>query len=135
MRTCALALLLALASCKKDEVKPEPPAPAAPIAAKPAEPPKPVEATATGRVIELEVTDEGFVPAKLQVKANEPLTLRVTRKTDETCATDLLIEGTDINVPLPLGKPAIINWTPTRAGAVKFGCAMDKMIGGVLLVE
>ena len=28
-----------------------------------------------------------------------------------------------------------VTWTPTKAGKVKFGCAMDMMIGGVLLVE
>lgn len=120
MRTCALALVLVMSGCTKNEVKPD-----ASV----------TTPTPTARVIDLEVTSEGFVPAKLTVKANEPLTLRVTRKTDETCATDLLIEGTDINVPLPLGKTVSVSWTPTHAGAVKYGCAMDKMIGGVLLVE
>lgn len=134
MRTCVLAVILAVSACKKDEVKPDASA-TAPVAAKPVEAPKPVEAAATGRVIDMQVTAEGFVPANLKVKANEALTLRITRKTDETCATELLIEGTDINVPLPLEKTVSVNWTPTKAGAVKYGCAMDKMVGGVLLVE
>lgn len=129
MRTCALAVLVAFSGCKKDEVKPDASVTAAPVAAKPAEP------AATGRVIELAVTTEGFVPSDVKVKVNEPLTLRVTRKTDETCGTELLIEGTDVNVPLPLNTTVSIEWTPTKAGAVKYGCAMDKMVGGVLLVE
>ncbi len=134
MRTCVLAVILTVSACKKDEVKPDASV-TAPVAAKPAETPKPVEAAATGRVIDLQVTAEGFVPANLKVKANEALTLRITRKTDETCATEILIEGTDINVPLPLEKTVSVNWTPKKAGAVKYGCAMDKMVGGVLLVE
>jgi plastocyanin domain-containing protein len=117
--TCML-LTLALPGCKKEEVKPAEPVVQAP--------PK------TNRIT-LEVTGDGFVPSNVKVKAGEPVTLVVTRKTDETCATDLLIEGTDINTPLPLNKAVEIAWTPTKAGAVKFGCAMDKMIGGVLLVE
>jgi len=136
MRTCVLAAILAMSACKKDEVKPDASVTApAPVAAKVEEAPKPVENTATGRVIDMQVTAEGFVPANVKVKANEALTLRITRKTDETCATEILIEGTDINVKLPLEKTVSVNWTPTKAGAVKYGCAMDKMVGGVLLVE
>jgi plastocyanin domain-containing protein len=83
----------------------------------------------------MEVTGDGFVPSNVTLKAGEAVTFVVTRKTDETCATDLLIDGTDIKVALPLDKPVEIAWTPTKAGKVKFGCAMDMMIGGVLLVE
>ena len=120
MRTLTLAVLLVLVACKKDEVKVD-----APPAAK----------TAGARRIELAVTTDGFVPDNVRLKANEPVTLVVTRKTDETCATEILIDGTDINAPLPLDKPVEVAWTPTKAGQVKFGCAMDKMIGGILLVE
>lgn len=127
-----LSITLALAACKKEEAAPTP---------KPAEPAKPAEVVkapapaGTPRTITLEVTGDGFVPANITLKANEPVKLVVTRKTDETCATDLLIDGTDIKVALPLDKPVEVAWTPTKAGKVKFGCAMDMMIGGVLLVE
>jgi plastocyanin domain-containing protein len=116
MRTLALTLLtLTLAACKKDEA----------VAPKPAPSPR----------IAMEVTGDGFVPANVTVKAGQPVTLVITRKTDETCATDILIEGTDIKTPLPLNKPVEVAWTPAKAGKVKFGCAMDMMVGGVLLVE
>lgn len=117
MRTLSLAILLMLGGCKKDEVKPEA-----------------ARASATRR-IELAVTTDGFVPGNVTVKAGEPVTLVVTRKTDETCATEILIEGTEINAALPLDKPVEVAWTPAKPGKVKFGCAMDKMIGGILLVE
>ncbi len=128
MRTLLFVAALSFVACKKEEVRADVP-PSSPAVA--------VEksATAEGRVITMEVTPDGFVPDNVKVKANEPVTLRITRKTDETCATEILIEGTDINVPLPLFKTVSVNWTPTRAGAVKYGCAMDKMISGVLLVE
>jgi plastocyanin domain-containing protein len=123
-----LSSLLLVTACKEE--KASPPA-AAPVAVKPAEAPKP----AGPRVVEMAVTDDGFVPANVTLKANEPVTFRVTRKTDETCAKDLLIEGTDIKLALPLNTAVEVAWTPTKAGKVKFGCAMDMMIGGVLLVE
>lgn len=90
---------------------------------------------ATPRVIALEVTADGFSPDNIALKANEPVKFVVTRKTDETCATDLLIDGTDIKVPLPLNSAVEVAWTPTKAGKVKFGCAMDYMVGGMLVVE
>ncbi|MDP1822967.1 MAG: cupredoxin domain-containing protein [Archangium sp.] len=141
MRTpLALTLLtLTLAACKKDEALPKPPvaeAPKAVVAAEPAKPEAaPAPAAAAGNRISMEVTGDGFVPANVTVKAGTPVTLVITRKTDETCATDILIDGTDIKVALPLNKPVEVAWTPTKAGKVKFGCAMDMMIGGVLLVE
>lgn len=130
MRALILGIVVVLAGCKKEA------APAAPVAVKPAEPAKVAPTPPTGpRVITMEVTEDGYVPANVTVKVNEPVTLRVTRKTDETCARELLIDGTDINAELPLNTPVDIAWTPTKAGQVKFGCAMDKMISGVLLVE
>ena len=38
------------------------------------------------QVVTMEVTSEGFVPAQVKVKANQPVKLVVTRKTDRTCA-------------------------------------------------
>lgn len=132
MRTLLILSLLTLAACKKDE--PTPPAKVA-EAPKAVEAPKPAEPSKGGKRVSMEVTGDGFVPANVTLKAGEPVTFVVTRKTDETCATDLLIDGTDIKVALPLDKPVEIAWTPAKAGKVKFGCAMDMMIGGVLLVE
>ncbi|MEW5742965.1 MAG: cupredoxin domain-containing protein [Myxococcota bacterium] len=126
----SLFLITSLAGCKKDDAAKEA---GAPVPVKPAaEAPKPA---ASARVVPLEVTSDGFVPANVSLKAHEPVTLRVTRKTDETCATEILIDGTDINVKLPLNTAVDVAYTPTKAGSVKFGCAMDKMVGGVLLVE
>jgi plastocyanin domain-containing protein len=140
MRTLVIALAAAfvLTACKKEEPaaapKPAPAPAAAPAAPTPAPAPE-AAAPAGPRVIAMEVTGDGFVPANITVKAGEPVKFVVTRKTDETCALDLLIEGTDIKAPLPLNQAVEVAWTPTKAGKVKFGCAMDMMIGGMLVVE
>jgi plastocyanin domain-containing protein len=124
MRTSSMiACCLALAACAKKGEVPSSPTPTV------------QKASAEPRRILLEVTDDGFVPDAIKLRANEAVTLVITRKTDETCATDLLIDGTDINVPLPLNKAVEVAWTPSKAGSVKFGCAMDMMVSGVLLVE
>jgi plastocyanin domain-containing protein len=87
------------------------------------------------RVIKMEVTPDGYVPANLKVKKGEPLELRITRTTNDTCATEILIEGTSINAPLPYKEEVIVRWTPEKTGAVKYGCHMEMMISGVLMVE
>ena len=99
-----------------------------------APPPAPAAAPA-GKTIEMSVTDKGFEPAVVKVKKGEPVTLVITRKTDKTCATEIVIDEEKISTKLPLGKPVTVTFTPKKAGDIKYGCAMGKMIGGVLKVE
>jgi plastocyanin domain-containing protein len=88
------------------------------------------------QVVTIDVTGAGFVPApvKVKVKANQPVKLVVTRKTDRTCATEIVIKDYGINKPLPLNQPVEIRFTPTKPGKVRYACAMD-MIAGVIIVE
>ncbi len=117
----ALTSLAGLSGCKKDE-----------SIATPVAPPTPGGGP---RVIAMSVTEKGFEPAKISLIKGAPVKFVVTRTTESTCATELLVDGTDINVPLPLNAPTSIDFTPAKSGQVKFGCAMDKMVSGVLLIE
>jgi len=87
-----------------------------------------------GRKIEMSVTEDGFVPDNVKVKKGEPLQLVITRKTDRTCATEIVIKDYGINTKLPLNKPVTVSFTPTKTGNVRYACGMD-MIAGVLVVE
>jgi plastocyanin domain-containing protein len=80
------------------------------------------------------VTSDGFVPARAKVKVGQPVTLRVTRKVDRTCATDIVIKDYDINKPLPNGQTVEVTFTPAKAGSIRFACPMD-MISGELIAE
>jgi plastocyanin domain-containing protein len=92
--------------------------------------------TAAGtRRVELTVTDKGFEPSPVTVKAGEPLELVVTRKTDKTCATEIIVKDYGIDKKLPLNEPVVVAFTPKAKGQIKYGCAMDQMIAGVLVVE
>lgn len=93
------------------------------------------EKTSSPREIALTVTKQGFEPSPIKVKKGEPLKLKVTRTTDRTCAKDLLIENSDVKAKLPLNETVDVLYTPTRTGQIKFGCAMNMMISGVLIVE
>lgn len=85
--------------------------------------------------IEVAVTDHGFVPNRIGAQAGKPITLVITRKTERTCATEILFAGTEGKTELPFGKTVAVTYTPKAAGEVKFGCAMGMMIGGVLAVS
>jgi len=85
------------------------------------------------RVVEMQVTGEGFVPAQIKVKKGEKLRLVITRKTERTCATEIVIKGYGINTPLPLDKAVTVELTPKASGEIRYACAMN-MIGGVIFV-
>ncbi|HJX55145.1 MAG TPA: cupredoxin domain-containing protein [Polyangia bacterium] len=89
---------------------------------------------ATVQQIEMSVTEEGFVPAQVKVKAGQPVKLIVTRKTARTCAKEIVIKAFGINQPLPFNQPVEVTFTPTKAGSFRYACAMD-MIAGVIVVE
>lgn len=91
-------------------------------------------ASAAPRTIQLSVTQKGFEPARIRVKKGEPLHLVVTRKTDDTCATELVIQGENLNKDLPLNEPVAFDFTPKKAGKIGYACGMG-MIRGVLLVQ
>ena len=89
---------------------------------------------APAQVVEIAVTGQGFVPAAVKVKAGIPVKLVVTRKTERTCATEIVIKDYGVNQPLPLNQAVEVTFTPKKPGAVRYACGMD-MIAGVLTVE
>jgi plastocyanin domain-containing protein len=87
------------------------------------------------RVITLSVTEKGYEPSPLTLKKDEPVKLVVTRTTDHTCATEIIVKDYGINAPLPLNTPVEIAFTPNKTGTLTYGCAMGQMISGVFMVE
>ncbi|MFN8546205.1 MAG: cupredoxin domain-containing protein [Candidatus Binatia bacterium] len=86
------------------------------------------------QVVELAVTARGFEPRTATVKKDEPVKLVVTRKTDDTCATEIVIKAYDVRATLPLNVPVTVAFVPTRSGPVTYACAMG-MVTGTLVVE
>lgn len=86
------------------------------------------------QVVELSVTSEGFVPSQVTVKAGKPVKLVVTRRTDRTCATEIVIAEHGVNAPLPLGKTVAVEFTPSKSGEIRYACGMGH-IGGIVFVK
>lgn len=135
MGILGFALVLAPGACRSDKaVSPTPKAvaPAPPVAA---------DTPATAGVapplgkIAMTVTEEGFVPERVPAKKGQPITLSITRKTDRTCAREIVFEGQEGKTKLPLDKTVDVTYTPKASGELKFGCAMGMMVSGVLAVS
>jgi plastocyanin domain-containing protein len=85
------------------------------------------------RTVEMQVTEDGYVPAKIKASKGEKLRLIVTRTTDRTCAKEIVIREAGINTPLPLNEAVTVELTPKNSGELKYACGMD-MIRGVIFV-
>jgi plastocyanin domain-containing protein len=86
------------------------------------------------RRVELTVTKNGFEPSRVKLTKGEPLQFVITRKTDETCAKEIVIPDENIKADLPLDKLVAAAFTPKRTGEIHYSCAMG-MVGGVLDVR
>ena len=87
--------------------------------------------TAGSQRVAIQVTENGFEPAVVNVKAGQPVTLVVKRTTDQTCATELVMAARNIHQPLPLNREVEITFTPDKAGDLSYACGMDMFKGTV----
>lgn len=85
------------------------------------------------QVITLSVTEKGFEPNIVDVKPGIPLVLKVTRKTDATCATQVQIPSKKIKKDLPLNKEVSIEVGKLEKGEVRFACGMNMMDGQIIV--
>jgi plastocyanin domain-containing protein len=85
------------------------------------------------RTVEVAVTDNGFEPSKVKANKGEKVRFVVTRKTDGTCAKEIVIKEAGINQPLPLGKAVTVEFTPKKSGEIRYACGMDHVSGVVFV--
>jgi len=85
--------------------------------------------------IDLAVTENGFEPNTINVKPGTRITLKVTRKTESTCATQIQVPSRNIKKDLPLNKTVSIDLGKLEKGEIRFGCGMNMMAGGQIHVQ
>ncbi|UYL09892.1 cupredoxin domain-containing protein [Bdellovibrio sp. SKB1291214] len=83
------------------------------------------------QIIEISVTENGFEPSQIDVKAGVPVILKVTRKTDATCATELQIPSKKIKKDLPLNKTVTFDIGKLDKGNLPYACGMDMLKGNL----
>ena len=114
----AAALLGLLCACKEESAKPQG---------------VPATLASPGGATDVAVTDKGFEPARIQAAAGQPITLRFTRKVENTCADAVLVQGDPVRHVLPLNRAVEVKVTPPASGELAFACPMN-MIRGALVV-
>lgn len=118
-----IAVALALAGCDKSTQK-------KPGAAPP--PAAPTVASDGTRSIPINVSDEGYDPAKIGAKPGEKLELVFTRLTKSSCAEQVKVNDGPVT-DLPLNEPVKIAVTAPPSGEVRFACGMDMMTGVIVV--
>jgi plastocyanin domain-containing protein len=83
--------------------------------------------------VAISVTEGGFEPAEVTVEAGKPVTLVVTRRTEKTCATEIVMPAMSINQKLPLDQAVEVTFTPTQACTLDYACGMDMIKGRVIV--
>lgn len=124
-----------LYGCKKEEPRAAVPPAAPPAGPAPQAARVPMQPSTPARLIELKVTESGFEPTPITLRAGQAVMLKVTRTTEATCATDLNIDEFNIHEPLPLNQTVTVRFLPTKPGELKYGCGMEKMVSGKFFVE
>ena len=84
--------------------------------------------------VQLVVTDRGFEPAQADVPRGKALILVVTRKTDQTCATEMLIPALNERRTLPLNQAVRIDVPAGVADTLNYVCGMH-MLGGTIVAK
>jgi plastocyanin domain-containing protein len=127
----AVALTALFTGCKKKAKSEAPPAPSV-------APPGASTAPATaGAPIAITVTPDGFEPSHITVKQGVETQLVFTRKTEETCAKDVIISVDDtqqIHKDLPMDTAVAVSVTFPKAGELSYACGMN-MVTGVITVQ
>jgi plastocyanin domain-containing protein len=83
--------------------------------------------------IQVAVTDNGFEPKAVVVKKGQAAVLVITRKSQNTCATEAIFTETGKKYDLPLNTPVRIDLTGTSPGTLHYACGMDMEHGTVTI--
>lgn len=73
-----------------------------------------------------------FEPQTIVVAAGEPLLLELRRETASVCAERFLFAACGIDLPLPLGRPVLVELPPLRPGEYPFGCGFGTLRGRLI---
>src|SRR5216117_2363153 len=84
--------------------------------------------------VQLAVTDRGFEPPRAEVPRGQAFTLVITRKSEQTCAKEILIPALNERRPLPLNQAVRIDVPKGVADTLNYICGMH-MLGGTIAAK
>lgn len=84
--------------------------------------------------IEIVVDNGVYMPARIEVPAGRPVTLRFVRRDPSPCAEKVLFDDLGVAADLAVGKPTEVTVTPGKPGEYEFTCQM-RMYRGTLVAR
>ena len=91
----------------------------------------PMMAAGSNRV-EITVTAQGFEPSSVEVTHGQPVTMRVTRTTNMTCATEMNMPSHGIHMDLPLNRTMEVTFPCDSIGTMVYTCRMGMVRGTIV---
>lgn len=88
----------------------------------------------SGGVIDVIVADGVYSPARIEVPAGQPVSLRFLRKDPSPCAEQVIFDDLQLSRELPLDTPVELKLNVPAPGEYPFTCQM-KMYRGTLVVR
>jgi plastocyanin domain-containing protein len=88
---------------------------------------------ANQNVIQIIVKDGVYTPARIQAKANKPITIEFLRQDQSACSEYVVFSNLDVHEQLPLNQPHSIHLGKLAPGTYPFACQMN-MYAGELVV-
>lgn len=76
------------------------------------------------RVVQMTISDDGVSPMAIPAKQGESLRIAITRTTNSTCITQVVVKDYGISQPVPLNKTVNVDITPKTTGKVRVSCGM-----------
>jgi plastocyanin domain-containing protein len=86
------------------------------------------------QVAKIAVTEKGFEPDKIRLRARVLARLTFVRTNEQTRGTEGMAPSLNIKWALPLNEPVVIEFTPAKSGDIAFASSMN-MLKGVVVVE
>ena len=84
--------------------------------------------------VEVVVHDGVYAPARIEVEAGKPITLRFLRRDTSPSAEKVIFDELDVSADLPVGKPQDVTLTLKKRGRYPFTC-QTGMYRGTLIVR
>ncbi len=86
-------------------------------------------------IIAIDVKNGVYVPSRIEVPANENVTLEFLRKDTSSCSEYVVFDALNIHVQLPLNKKHQIVLGKLQPGKYAFTCQMQMYRGELIVVE
>jgi Cu+-exporting ATPase len=81
------------------------------------------------------VTEQGYEPAKVMIRAGTQSRITFIRTTEKTCGKEVVFPALNIRRALPLNQPVTIELAPTASGEIGFVCGVNMLQGTVVVHE